>query len=353
MVFQLDTSDMDRRATELRMFIQRERRRFIRAQMESTFEKIVKDALTAKDQDDDDATVCRVRSINESEAKQLNEYLDRLVNTCSSTEQHGLMQDIFRKGLQSSRRRSIYDAAGNQLEPMCLFCGEDIWTIRAGVSRVPSFGGVINYVTPVPEDNDHKEDDQTIHDEGPDLKPPTPPQSEASSPDMVNGFHSRQTDPDKYHSAPASQQMNQSQSEQQPQQGPQLGSQERQQVHPQQQGQQQPQPSFQMPQQEQSPIEKLRQQLPQEQHVPEPRTPPLKTRRVSFEHSAMKLNDRINNMAAENLGYEYLDESQGGVNGSASCPIIITPQHSEPSNQSKRLSQRVKTKTRPKRSRPV
>lgn len=140
---------MDRRVAELRMFVQRERRRFKQAQMEIAFCKIITHILittttTNDDQvavDDNAAISCYVKHINEFEVKQLDVFSNRLANMCLDIAQHYIWVGILKQTLLLSMQ--LYDAVC-QLGSLCVFCLSDISKIDAATkARVLSFGEVI------------------------------------------------------------------------------------------------------------------------------------------------------------------------------------------------------------------
>lgn len=144
--FVLDTGDMERWGVELRLFIAKEKRRFAKANMETTFERIIKAQLTG-DTEENNQLVCKVQNINQNEVKTLEDYFNRLVDKCSDSEQHSILEESFRKGLKSCRR-SIFGSSGDQIEPMCMFCGHHYYSqqeeLLNRLAQAP-FGGAVNY----------------------------------------------------------------------------------------------------------------------------------------------------------------------------------------------------------------
>lgn len=124
MVFELDTKDMQRHEVELRMFMDKARRRFAKANLGDVFERIVKGALP----DDEDAGPNKLQldSVgSQEEARRLGAFLDRLVEKCIHLEQHRMLEDTLRDKLQRSRRKCVIEMQG-QAEPMCYFCASGL-----------------------------------------------------------------------------------------------------------------------------------------------------------------------------------------------------------------------------------
>lgn len=136
MVFELDTKDMERHAVELRLYIEKAKRRFSKAQMIDMFEKIVKNQLAQTEGSDAPNTI-QIDYISEEDVRRLSNFLDSLVDKCLRSEQHEMLQGALRKSLGDSRRRSIIDNQGQQIEPVCYFCAGDN---QQATNSLPAFG---------------------------------------------------------------------------------------------------------------------------------------------------------------------------------------------------------------------
>lgn len=137
MVFELDTKDMERHAVELRLYMDRAKRRFMKAQMADMYEKIVKNQLPQSDQMDV-ANAIQIDQVSEEDTRRLSNFLDRLVDKCMRFEQHQALQTALRASLQQSRRKSVIDANGQQVEPICFFCAGNIPSNAGTNYRCPS-----------------------------------------------------------------------------------------------------------------------------------------------------------------------------------------------------------------------
>lgn len=124
MVFELDIKDMERHAVELRLYIDKARRRFDKAQLGDQFEKIVKNALVQSEAQMNEQNSVRIDSVNTDSAKRLAGFLESLVNKCSSPEQHEALQNTLRSSLHQARRTSVLNGSltDGVLEQICYFC---------------------------------------------------------------------------------------------------------------------------------------------------------------------------------------------------------------------------------------
>lgn len=138
MVFELDTKDMERHAVELRLYIEKAKRRFVKAQMVDQYERIIHSALP-KDQEADEGLI--INHITDEEARRLNSYLERLITKCYRREQHEMLQKALRDSLYKSRRQSVLAADGSQFEPVCFFCAQtnihDIGLMQSSFMEMP------------------------------------------------------------------------------------------------------------------------------------------------------------------------------------------------------------------------
>lgn len=124
MVFELDTKDMERHAVELRLYIDKARRRFDKAQLGDQFEKIVKNVLAQTETQMSELNSVRIDSVNEDSARRLSSFLENLVNKCKSPEQHSALQNTLRSSLHQARRTSVLTGSTTEAisEQICYFC---------------------------------------------------------------------------------------------------------------------------------------------------------------------------------------------------------------------------------------
>lgn len=127
MVFELDTKDMERHKVELRLALDKARRRFEKAQMEDLFQDIVKRQLPSPS---DRPNVLEIDRISNEENQRLRSFLHALIEGCQREDQFALLQDTLRYSLQESRRRSVTVDPTARLVPMCLFCASDLNSAR-------------------------------------------------------------------------------------------------------------------------------------------------------------------------------------------------------------------------------
>lgn len=128
----LDTSDMEKHSVELRVLLDRHRRRFNTAQRPHAFEEIVMATLNKnRQQQANQDNYIHLQTVDPEGLKMLARFLDQLIAHCQRLEQHEQFQQTLRAALQSSRRQSILaqqqqgDCA-RPLEPFCLFCASDL-----------------------------------------------------------------------------------------------------------------------------------------------------------------------------------------------------------------------------------
>lgn len=127
MGYGLDTKDMERHSVDLRLNLDKAKRRFTLAQMLDSFERIVKAALPQEEENLQPNTLHMERLGDSEDANKLAIFLDRIVDRCTRQDQHELLQVVLRKTLQQSRRRFILDPeTGEPQEPMCYFCMADL-----------------------------------------------------------------------------------------------------------------------------------------------------------------------------------------------------------------------------------
>lgn len=123
MVFELDTKDMERHAVELRLFMDKARRRFDKAQLADQYEKIVKNALAQSESEMTEQNSLKIDNVNSDSAQRLVSFLDNLVTKCQLPEQHEALQNALRSSLHQARRKSVLDGSNGCLaEQVCYFC---------------------------------------------------------------------------------------------------------------------------------------------------------------------------------------------------------------------------------------
>lgn len=123
MVFELDTKDMERHAVELRLFMDKARRRFDKAQLSDLYEKIVKNALVQSEGELTEQNSVKIDNVNSDSAQRLVSFLENLVSKCQRAEQHEALQNALRSSLHQARRKSVLDGSNNGLmEQICYFC---------------------------------------------------------------------------------------------------------------------------------------------------------------------------------------------------------------------------------------
>ena len=142
MGFKLDTGDMERHNVELRMLLDRHRRRYNLAKETDQFERIVLNVLN-KNKDEVPAaeeSSIQMRFVDPSGLKRLEHFLDYVIKSCQGLNQLEDFQQTLRLALQHSRRQSILvnhqtadqNQTGRALEPFCLFCAKDLNETAAG-----------------------------------------------------------------------------------------------------------------------------------------------------------------------------------------------------------------------------
>lgn len=123
MVFQLDIGDMQRRQVELRLFVERERRRFMKANLLEEFEIIVTNVMQPIDQNTNPPRAIQIDSFNRQAATRLGDFLHQLVHMCLNLEQRKMLEEILRQSLHESRRRSVLSDPSEQF---CYYCSGNI-----------------------------------------------------------------------------------------------------------------------------------------------------------------------------------------------------------------------------------
>jgi len=120
---------MERHSCELRLFLDKAKRRFAKAKMTDSYERIVKNGLPENQVQE--ANTLQIDHMSEEDNRRLKSFLERLIETCIRWEQHELLQATLREALQQSRRRchnnnlTVGPAGGVQFEPICFFCASD------------------------------------------------------------------------------------------------------------------------------------------------------------------------------------------------------------------------------------
>lgn len=123
--FRLDIGDMERRRVELRLHLERERRRFQQADQMDTFEKLLYDSLPQANINEQNNIIQLERLDGDSAARKLESFLIRVIMASSHTEHQEAIQRVLRACLKSSRQQTVSLAKEmTVLEPMCYFCGD-------------------------------------------------------------------------------------------------------------------------------------------------------------------------------------------------------------------------------------
>lgn len=125
MVFELDTKDMERHKVELRLALEKAKRRFEKAQMQDLFEDIVVKQLPSW-VENNQPNVLQIERVSDEENQRLRNFLRNLIERCQREDQFHLLQETLRFSLQESRRRSIMVDPEARLNPMCLFCANHL-----------------------------------------------------------------------------------------------------------------------------------------------------------------------------------------------------------------------------------
>lgn len=120
MVFELDISDMDRHEVELRLYLDKAKRRFEKAKKPDRYEIIVSNCLEKPDQIQENDSIT-VRSMGDEGCNRLCLFIYTLIDKCENNlELHKKLQDTLRRALLESVRR--YEEPNGQ--QMCFFCSQ-------------------------------------------------------------------------------------------------------------------------------------------------------------------------------------------------------------------------------------
>lgn len=119
--FQLDIEDMERHKVELRRFLEKAKRRFIKAEMPDSFDTIVGTILKDDNVEEQQNSVT-IPQMSDEGSRRLLAFLLTLINKCSFENQHKMLQDTLRQSLFESVR------VCNQVEgrPFCFFCSQNL-----------------------------------------------------------------------------------------------------------------------------------------------------------------------------------------------------------------------------------
>lgn len=119
--FELDIDDMERHKVDLRLFLDKAKRRFIKAQMKDTYETILATMLRNEEEQDNNDSIT-IESVSQETLDRLTRFLESLIHKCNVENQHKMLQTTLRGILLESVRRSSLAAS----EANCFFCTQSL-----------------------------------------------------------------------------------------------------------------------------------------------------------------------------------------------------------------------------------
>lgn len=121
--FELDVEDMDRHKVELRRFLEKAKRRFLKAEMPDSFETILSTILKEEQAQQQDQSSVTIAQISVEGSRRLAAFLESLVYKCTLDDQHLMLQETLRRSLLVAVRQSAKTCSStpNGLNS-CFFC---------------------------------------------------------------------------------------------------------------------------------------------------------------------------------------------------------------------------------------
>lgn len=119
--FELDVMDMQRHTVELRLALEKAKRRFEKAKMIDEFEKTIRNFLPTPEEAALSCEFIQIEHFDEEVSRKLADFLGRVIDfKCHREEQHEAMQNTLRRSQLHSRRKCLIKD-----NTMCYFCGDE------------------------------------------------------------------------------------------------------------------------------------------------------------------------------------------------------------------------------------